>query len=64
MQYWQKEELQAELEELMDRARELDAPTSTNDKIEEVNYQIVRIINEDVEYTLVYVVVMDIHSQT
>jgi uncharacterized protein YfcZ (UPF0381/DUF406 family) len=36
MQYWQKEELQAELEELMDRARELDAPTSINDKIEEV----------------------------
>jgi len=32
--------------------------------LEEVNYQIVRIINEDVEYPLVYVVVMDIHSQT
>ena len=30
----------------------------------EVTYQIVRIINEDVEYPLVYVVVLDILSQT
>jgi hypothetical protein len=36
MQYWQKEEFQVELEELMDRARELDAPTSILDKLEEV----------------------------
>ena len=32
--------------------------------LDEVNYQIVRIINEDVEYPLVYVVVLDILSQT
>jgi len=32
--------------------------------LEEVTYQIVRIINEDVEYPLVYVVVLDILSQT
>ena len=32
--------------------------------IDEVRYQIVRIINEDVEYPLVYVVVLDILSQT
>ncbi len=31
--------------------------------LDEVNYQIVRIINEDVEYPLVYVVVLDILSQ-
>ena len=31
---------------------------------DEVRYQIVRIINEDVEYPLVYVVVLDILSQT
>ena len=31
---------------------------------DEVTYQIVRIINEDVEYPLVYVVVLDILSQT
>ena len=36
MQYWQKEEFQAELEELMNRAGELDAPTSILDKLEEV----------------------------
>ncbi len=32
--------------------------------IDEVRYKIVRIINEDVEYPLVYVVVLDIISQT
>ena len=32
--------------------------------LDEVRYQIVRIINEDVEHTLVYVVVLDIISQT
>ena len=32
--------------------------------LDEVNYQIVRIINEDVEYPLVYVVVLDILGQT
>ena len=32
--------------------------------LEEVKYQIVRIINEDVECPLVYVVVLDILSQT
>ena len=32
--------------------------------LDEVRYQIVRIINEDVEHPLVYVVVMDILSQT
>ena len=32
--------------------------------LDEVTYQIVRIINEDVEYPLVYVVVLDILSQT
>ena len=32
--------------------------------LDEVRYQIVRIINEDVEHTLVYVVVLDILSQT
>ena len=32
--------------------------------LDEVMYQIVRIINEDVEYPLVYVVVLDILSQT
>ena len=32
--------------------------------IDDVSYQIVRIINEDVEYPLVYVVVLDILSQT
>tara|TARA_B100000579_G_C22829550_1_gene855154 strand:- start:1903 stop:2118 length:216 start_codon:yes stop_codon:yes gene_type:complete len=32
--------------------------------IDEVSYRIVRIINEDVEYPLVYVVVLDILSQT
>ena len=32
--------------------------------IDEVSYKIVRIINEDVEYPLVYVVVLDILSQT
>ena len=32
--------------------------------IDEVRYQIVRIINEDVEHPLVYVVVLDILSQT
>ena len=32
--------------------------------LDEVNYQIVRIINEDVEYPIVYVVVLDILSQT
>ena len=32
--------------------------------LDEVSYQIVRIINEDVEYPLVYVVVLDILSQT
>ena len=32
--------------------------------LDEVNYQIVRIINEDVEHSLVYVVVLDILSQT
>ena len=32
--------------------------------LDEVNYQIVRIINEDVEYPLVYVVVLDILRQT
>ena len=32
--------------------------------LDEVRYQIVRIINEDVEYPLVYVVVLDILSQT
>ena len=31
---------------------------------DEVRYEIVRIINEDVEYPLVYVVVLDILSQT
>ena len=31
--------------------------------LDEVRYQIVRIINEDVEYPLVYVVVLDILSQ-
>ena len=32
--------------------------------IENVEYKIVRIINEDVEYPVVYVVVLDILSQT
>ena len=32
--------------------------------LDEVRYQIVRIINEDVEYPLVYVVVLDILNQT
>ena len=32
--------------------------------LDEVRYQIVSIINEDVEYPLVYVVVLDILSQT
>ena len=32
--------------------------------LDEVRYQIVRIINEDVEYPLIYVVVLDILSQT
>ena len=32
--------------------------------LDEVSYQIVRIINEDVEYPLVYVVVLDILRQT
>ena len=32
--------------------------------LDEVRYEIVRIINEDVEYPLVYVVVFDILSQT
>ena len=32
--------------------------------LDEVRYQIVRIINEDVEYPLVYAVVLDILSQT
>ena len=32
--------------------------------LDEVRYKIVRIINEDVEYPLVYVVVLDILSQT
>ena len=32
--------------------------------LDEVRYQIVRIINVDVEYPLVYVVVLDILSQT
>ena len=32
--------------------------------LDEVRYEIVRIINEDVEYPLVYVVVLDILSQT
>ena len=32
--------------------------------LDEVSYQIVRIINEDVEHPLVYVVVLDILSQT
>ena len=32
--------------------------------LDDVSYQIVRIINEDVEYPLVYVVVLDIISQT
>ncbi len=32
--------------------------------LDEVTYEIVRIINEDVEYPLVYVVVLDILSQT
>ena len=32
--------------------------------LDEVKYEIVRIINEDVEYPLVYVVVLDILSQT
>ena len=32
--------------------------------LNEVNYQIVRIINEDVEYPIVYVVVLDILRQT
>ena len=31
--------------------------------LDEVRYEIVRIINEDVEYPLVYVVVLDIISQ-
>ena len=32
--------------------------------IDNVEYKIVRIINEDVEYPIVYVVVLDILSQT
>ena len=32
--------------------------------LDEVSYKIVRIINEDVEHPLVYVVVLDILSQT
>ena len=32
--------------------------------LDEVRYQVVRIINEDVEYPLVYVVVLDILSKT
>ena len=32
--------------------------------LDEVRYQIIRIINEDVEYPLVYVVVLDILSKT
>jgi len=32
--------------------------------LDDVRYEIVRIINEDVEYPLVYVVVLDILSQT
>ena len=32
--------------------------------LDEVRYEIVRIINEDVEYPLVYVVVLDILNQT
>ena len=32
--------------------------------LDEVRYEILRIINEDVEYPLVYVVVLDILSQT
>ena len=32
--------------------------------LDDVSYKIVRIIDEDVEYPLVYVVVMDILSQT
>ena len=32
--------------------------------LDEVRYQIARIINEDVEHPLVYVVVLDILSQT
>jgi len=32
--------------------------------LDEVSYQIVRIINEDVEFSLVYVVVLDILGQT
>ena len=32
--------------------------------LDEVRYEIVRIINEDVEYPLVYVVVLEILSQT
>ena len=32
--------------------------------IDNVEYEIVRIINEDVEYPVVYVVVLDILSQT
>ena len=32
--------------------------------LDEVRYEIVRIVNEDVEYPIVYVVVLDILSQT
>ena len=32
--------------------------------LDEVSYQIVRIINEDVEYPLVYVIVLEILRQT
>ncbi len=32
--------------------------------LDEVSYQIVRVINEDVEFSLVYVVVLDILGQT
>ena len=32
--------------------------------LDEVSYKIVRIINEDVEYPLVYVIVLDILRQT
>jgi hypothetical protein len=32
--------------------------------LDDVSYEIVRIINEDVEFPLVYVVVLDILSQT
>ena len=53
----EQESIQMEIaEELLEEERQF--------FIDNVEYKIVRIINEDVEYPVVYVVVLDILSQT